>query len=128
MQHISFRHAAAGLLALTAATLPADAHHGWSWTEDAFFELTGVVKSVYLGNPHAALEVDAEGELWKVELAPPSATQKAGFTEASAKPGDEVTALGNRSRDASERRMKAVRVTIGGKTYDVYPARVPGRA
>ena len=126
MQKISFRHAAAGLLALAATTLPAAAHHGWSWTEDAFFELKGVVRAVYVGNPHAALEIESDGETWNVELAPPSATQKAGFTEASAKPGDEVTALGNRSRDASERRMKAVRVTVGGKTYDVYPARVPG--
>jgi hypothetical protein len=36
-----------------------------------------------------------------------------------------VTALGNRSRDETERRMKAVRVTVNGKTYDVYPSRTP---
>ncbi len=116
------RHAMAALL-LTAA--PAFAHHGWSWTEDGFFELTGTIKTVYLGNPHAALDVDVEGEVWKVELAPPAATQNAGFIEGSAKPGDEVKALGNRSRDAAERRMKAVRITVGGQVYDIYPARAP---
>ncbi|MGO4837921.1 hypothetical protein AB4144_37325, partial [Rhizobiaceae sp. 2RAB30] len=63
--------------------------------------------------------------IWKVELAPPRATEQAGFTEASASPGDEVTAIGNRSLDSSERRMKAVRIIVGGKTYDVYPSRVP---
>lgn len=111
--------------ALLASTLPALAHHGWAWTEDGFFELTGIIKEIYLGNPHATLDVDVEGEVWRVELAPPRATSGAGFTEASAKVGDEVKAIGNRSRDSAERRMKAVRLVVNGKTYDVYPGRVP---
>jgi hypothetical protein len=49
----------------------------------------------------------------------------AGFTEDVAKKGDEVTAIGHRSRDSNERRMKAVRLVIGGKTYDVYPDMAP---
>ena len=108
-----------------ASTLPALAHHGWAWTEDGFFELTGVIREIYLGNPHATLDVDVEGEVWRVELAPPRATSDAGFTEESAKVGDEVKAIGNRSRDSAERRMKAVRRVVNGKTYDVYPSRVP---
>lgn len=115
-------------LALAAATLfslPALAHHGWSWTEDGFFQLKGVVAAVYVGNPHATLDVDAEGELWRVELAPPSGTMAAGFTEEAVAKGDEVTAIGHRSLDPNERRMKAVRVIVGDKTYDVYPDRVP---
>ena len=89
------------------------------------FQVEGVIKEIYLGNPHATLDVDVEGEIWRVELAPPRQTERAGFTEASAKVGDEVTAIGNRSRDEAERRMKAVRLTVGGKTYDVYPGRAP---
>jgi Family of unknown function (DUF6152) len=112
-----------GLIALASA--PAFAHHGWSWTEDGFFELRGVIAEIYIGNPHATLDVDAEGEIWRVELAPPSRTIAAGFTEAVARKGDEVTAIGNRSKDETEKRMKAVRIIVGGKTYDVYPDRVP---
>ena len=89
--------------------LPALAHHGWSWTEDGFFELEGIITDIYIGNPHATLDVDVEGEIWRVELAPPSRTIAAGFTEDVAKNGDEVTAIGNRSRDETEKRMKAVR-------------------
>ena len=89
------------------------------------FQVEGVIKEIYLGNPHATLDVDVEGEIWRIELAPPRQTERAGFNEASAKVGDEVTAIGNRSRDESERRMKAVRLTVGGKTYDVYPGRAP---
>lgn len=111
-------------LAMLAAG-PGFAHHGWSWTANGMFELEGIITEVYIGNPHAWLEVDVEGEIWRVELAPPSATIRAGFTEDVAKVGDEVTAIGNRSRDETEKRMKAVRVTVNGNTYDVYPSRAP---
>ena len=60
-------------LALLAAG-PVFAHHGWSWTADGMFELEGIIKEIYIGNPHATLDVDVEGEIWRVELAPPSAT------------------------------------------------------
>ncbi|MDQ2633686.1 MAG: DUF6152 family protein [Pseudomonadota bacterium] len=115
---------AAGLA--IAAAGPTLAHHGWSWTEDGFFELEGIIKEINIGNPHATLDVDVEGEIWRVELAPPSATIRAGFTEDAAKVGDEVVAIGNRSRDETEKRMKAVRITVNGRTYDVYPGRAPG--
>ena len=111
--------------ALATPVLPAFAHHGWAWTEDGFFELTGTVKSVFVGNPHATLDLEVEGVVWRVELAPPGPTMAAGFTEDTVKPGDEVVALGNRSLDPNEKRMKAVRITVGGKAYDIYPARVP---
>nr|WP_246188558.1 DUF6152 family protein [Nitratireductor arenosus] len=105
--------------------MPAYAHHGWSWTEDGFFQLEGIVAAIYIGNPHATLDIDVEGELWRVELAPPSRTVAAGFTEEAAAIGDEITAIGNRSLDPAERRMKAVRIVVNGKTYDVYPRRAP---
>nr|WP_246389633.1 DUF6152 family protein [Aminobacter niigataensis] len=106
-------------------TLPALAHHGWSWTQDGFFELKGVIAEIYIGNPHATLDVDVEGDIWRVELAPPARTISAGFSDEVAKKGDEVTAIGNRSRDETEKRMKAVRIIVNGKTYDVYSDRVP---
>ena len=122
---ISVRRIALGAVILAALALPASAHHGWSWTEDGFFELEGVISEIYIGNPHATLEIDVEGDIWRVELAPPSRTIAAGFTEEVARKGDEVKAIGNRSRDETEKRMKAVRIVLKGKNYDVYPDRVP---
>jgi len=107
------------------SAVPALAHHGWGWTEDGFFELTGIVKEVYVGNPHATLDVDVEGVVWRVELAPPGPTTSAGFTEETAPAGTEIKAIGNRSQDETEPRMKAVRIVVNGKNFDVYPARVP---
>ena len=101
-----------------AAAAPALAHHGWSWTQDGLFQIEGVIREIYLG-------IEVEGEVWEVDLAPPRQTERAGFVEGSARAGDEVTAIGNRSRDETERRMKAVRIIVGGETYDVYPNRAP---
>lgn len=112
-------------IVLATTAVPALAHHGWAWTEDGLFELEGTITAIYIGNPHATLDVDVNGEIWRVELAPPRATTNAGFTEEAASIGDAVKAIGNRSRDETERRMKAVRIIVKGKTYDVYPGRVP---
>lgn len=112
------------VIALTGALVgPALAHHGWSWTQSGFFQLEGVITAIYHGNPHVYMDVDAEGEIWRVELAPPGPTSTAGFVDGVASVGDEVTAIGNRSQDEAELRMKAVRVIVGGTTYDVYPDR-----
>ena len=43
------------------AAIPALAHHGWSWTESGFFQLEGVITDIFIGNPHATLDVDVEG-------------------------------------------------------------------
>jgi hypothetical protein len=118
----SFAFAAAVFLAPS----PVYAHHGWAWTEGEPFELTGAVEEVYVGNPHVTLKVRAEDGLWHVDLAPLAATRRAGFDEASAEAGDQVTCIGYRARDHGQRSMKAARVVVGGKTYDVYPTRVPG--
>lgn len=115
-------------LAGAAATLlaaPAFAHHGWAWTEDEPFELTGTIEEIYIGNPHVTLKVRAEDGVWDVDLAPLSRTVAAGFDENAAEVGDAVTCVGFRSRDHAERRMKAARVIVNGNTYDVYPDRVP---
>lgn len=104
---------------------PGWAHHGWAWTDEETFELEGTITAIYVGNPHATLDVDAQGEVWRVELAPPSQTVRAGFSEETAEPGDTVRAIGNRSRDHNELRMKAVRIIVEGDTYDVYPNRIP---
>ncbi len=112
--------ASAALLASTTAF----AHHGWAWTEDETYQLTGAIEDIYLGNPHARLKIKAADGVWDVDLAPPARTLRAGFDETAAKVGDAVTATGNRSRDHGQRVMKAVTIEVNGKRYDVYPDRV----
>jgi hypothetical protein len=111
----------AGLAAAFGGT--ALAHHGWRWTEDGNFELTGVIKAVQLGNPHGILEVDADGEVWIVEVGQPWRNARAGLSDGMLVEGVELTASGQRSADQSKRLMKAERVTIDGTLYNLYPDR-----
>lgn len=113
--------AAAAIVAMATAAF---AHHGWGWAEGEQSELTGKVVSVVVAPPHPSLEVEAADGLWKIELGNPRQTERAGFDDTSAKPGDEVVVLGNRSLDQAEKRMKAVRITVSGKVYDIYPERI----
>jgi hypothetical protein len=118
---------AVALLALAVILLsqPAVAHHGWAWAEDAQSTLTGKIQSVSMAAPHPSLQViAADGAAWQIDLGNPSQTQRSGFTADSAKEGDAVTVLGNRNREQSRNHMKAVRVTIAGKSYDLYPERI----
>ena len=87
-------------------------------------ELTGTITSITIAPPHPVIEVEADGEIWTVELGNPSATERAGFVEGAAAVGQEIVALGNRDAGGSTR-MKAVRITIEGTVYDIYPERIP---
>jgi len=99
------------------------AHHGWGWATDEEFELTGKITNVKLGNPHGLVTVDAKGEEWEVEVGQPWRNERAGLTDAMLKVGQVITAHGHRSAKESERLMKAERVVIDGKSYDLYPDR-----
>ncbi|QRM42796.1 DUF6152 family protein [Rhizobium sp. BG4] len=114
---------AAAALAAVFAT-GAAAHHGWSWAEAEQMELTGTIQQISMGGPHPSLDVAAADGVWRVELGNPRQTERSGFIEGSAKNGDAIVALGNRSQDASEKRLKAVRITVSGKRYDIYPERI----
>ena len=87
-------------------------------------ELTGTIQQISMGGPHPSLDVAAADGVWRVELGNPRQTERSGFIEGSAKNGDAIVALGNRSQDASEKRLKAVRITVSGKRYDIYPERI----
>lgn len=120
-------HVAAGTIAVLLATVAplgqAVAHHGWLWAEDENFELSGVIETAKLGNPHGLLTVRAGGETWTVEVGQPWRNERAGLKDGMLVEGVAITASGHRSSDPSKRLMKAERITIGGATYDLYPDR-----
>lgn len=110
---------------VTLAT-PVLAHHGWSWAEAEETTLQATITAISLAPPHPELTVtDETGREWVIELGNPGRTERAGFGEATAKPGDAVTILGNRALDGTPL-MKAVRITLNGTDYDFYPERIGG--
>lgn len=101
------------------------AHHGWSWAEADQIELEGTIREISMAPPHPTLHIATETDgVWLVELGNPRQTQRSGFVEGAAKIGDPIVALGNRSLDPQEKKMKAVRITVSGKVYDIYPERI----
>lgn len=112
------------ILAL-ALILPnlAGAHHGWAWATNEEFEITGRITEVQLGNPHGEVTIEVDGELWVVEVGQPWRNEQAGLTEELLSEGREITAHGHRSARPDERLVKAERVVIDGKSYNLYPDR-----
>lgn len=116
-----------GLLTLVLGvflTPGALAHHGWGWATDRQVEITGTITDVRLGYPHGEVTLDVEGERWVIEVGQPWRNERAGLTEELLGEGRVITALGHRSAREGEKLVKAVRVVIDGKNYDLYPGRV----
>jgi len=125
MTMLNRRRLPLALAAVSAAVaLPALAHHGWSWAEGEQMTLQGTIRQISMSPPHPVLMVQAKEGLWQVDLGNPNQTERSGFRGDTAKPGDAVTALGNRHLDKGKLHMKAVRLTIAGKNYDMYPERI----
>ena len=110
-------------LALALPAGAALAHHGWAWTTGNNIELTGVIAEARLGNPHGLLEVDVEGETWTVEVGQPWRNERAGLKDGDLVPGVEIRAVGEPAADIADKRLKAERLFIGGRAYQLYPER-----
>ena len=120
------RKALIGLLAavtLLASGAAALAHHGWSWTTGGNIDLTGIIRTATLGNPHGVLTVEVEGAVWTVEVGQPWRHERAGLKESLLAPGAEIRAIGEPSADPAHKRMKVERMFIGGREYKLYPER-----
>ena len=107
----------------TALASGAAAHHGWRWASDQEFELSDAITTVGLGNPHGELTLDANGERWEVEVGQPWRNQRAGLTDDLLSVGTRITAHGHRASDPARRVMKAERIVIDGKSFNLYPDR-----
>lgn len=120
-----FRRCLAGVLLMGGCLSLAFAHHGWRWTADGQFELTARVEKATLGNPHGVLIMDADGSKWEVEVGQPWRNERAGLTDAMMAKGVTLVIVGKRSADPKEQRLKAERIIIDGKNFDLYPERLP---
>ena len=123
MQVLSQRRAWLALAVFAFLAQGAMAHHGWGWASDEEFEITGKITNVRLGNPHGEVTLDVKGEQWLVEVGQPWRNDRAGLTTDLLSIGRLITVPGHRSAKESERLVKAERVIIDGKSYNLYPDR-----
>lgn len=91
------------LLSLAASTY---AHHGFvSWFDmTRLTTVKGTVTNFDWTNPHAYIYLDVKDEKgnlekWSAELGALGMLARAGWRRDTLKPGDEITAIGNRAKD-----------------------------
>jgi hypothetical protein len=109
--------------ALTPLFMPAAfAHDGWAWTESGFLQLEGTITGVYIGGPLANVDVDVAGVPWRVELGTLPATTGSGLVWGTVRVADDVIAIGSLT-DRPVHRIRAVRIVVNGRIYDVDPDR-----
>ena len=114
---------ATAILLGIAPAAPIAAHHGWAWATNEEFELSGVVKDVRNRNPHGTMMLATASGNWTVEIGQPWRNAQAGLTMQLLKPGTRLIVHGHRSARKNERLMKAERIVIAGKSYNLYPDR-----
>ena len=114
---------AAALIIAQLPAAPLAAHHGWAWATDEEFKLTGTVRQVRHGNPHGTVWLATASGVWTVEIGQPWRNARAGLTRELLKPGRKLLVHGHRSANRSQRLMKAERIVIAGKNYNLYPDR-----
>lgn len=119
---LKFWSAVIGCIATAALSGTAIAHHGWAWTTGGNIDLTGIIESAKLGNPHGVLTVDVEGETWTIEVGQPWRNERAGLKDGDLAPGVEIRIIGEPSAEGVTR-MKAERIFIGEQEYPLYPER-----
>jgi len=104
---------------LTALSVPLAAHHGWTgYDEKNPLTLTGTVKASEYSNPHGFVDLDVNGKLWHVVLAPTSRMEARGLTREMLKAGTKATVVGYANRQTPTE-LRAERITIGNKTTEL---------
>ena len=95
------------------------AHHGWGSYDAANpVTVTGPIQTLKFENPHAEITVKAPEKVWTVTLAPTSRMTSRGASADIVAVGKTVSAYGYPSTvDRNE--MRAERITVGGKTYEL---------
>jgi hypothetical protein len=104
---------------LMFAAANAAAHHGWSsYDSERPLTVTGTIEHVSRGNPHVTVFVAGADGTWEVVLAPLSRMEARGADATVVQAGKTIEAYGYPSRD-QPREMRAERITIGGRTFEL---------
>lgn len=94
----------------------------WTEFEDGLIRLDATVIDNNIGGSDPTLQVRAhDGLNWTIALATRNRNLAAGLTESQALPGDSVSVVGRRTQHFGENRIKATHVTIGDKSFYLYP-------
>ena len=73
-----------------------------------------MIRAVQFANPHASIELDAQGRTWLVVLAPPSRMNSRGVPQDALKVGAAATVEGY-AHQANQNELRAEWISLGEK-------------
>ncbi|MBF9195932.1 DUF6152 family protein [Microvirga terrestris] len=95
------------------------AHHGWgSYDAGRLISVTSNIQRANWENPHVTVGVTHENRNWDAVLAPPFRMSARGLNPDMLKPGTPVRLEGYPST-RTETELRAERIVVGGKTYEL---------
>jgi hypothetical protein len=107
--------------------VPLVAHHStaaFDMTRD--FTVSGVVTRFLWANPHSYIELEANGEHWRLEIEAVNLLRRYGWTKDSLKPGDVISCTGARAKDPAVFAQKCFTVEFpDGRRLTATPAGEP---
>ncbi|WP_410218159.1 hypothetical protein [Paracoccus sp. (in: a-proteobacteria)] len=104
--------------------LPDPAFQGAIWQDfkDSSTQLVGVITDVNVSGSDPTLQVRGpDGRNWTVELADRARNASLGLTRSALLPGEPVRVIGRRTQRFGERRIKALRLTVEDRRFDLFP-------
>ena len=106
-------------IALTSAFLNVMAHHGWAdFDRSKKVEVNGVIVESKYENPHCFVRVKVDQSDWDIELSAVPRMKRHNITAQMIAPGTRVTLIGHPHKNKA-RVMKAIKMSVYGKTYDL---------
>jgi hypothetical protein len=109
------------------AAAPLLAHHstaGFDMTRP--FTVSGVVTRFFWGNPHSYVDLEANGEKWRLEMEAVNLLRRYGWTKESLKTGDRISCTGARAKDPATLAQKCFTVEFSdGRKLTATPVGEP---
>ena len=72
--------------------------------------ISGVVTKFFWANPHSYIELDANGDHWRLEIEAVNLLRRYGWTKDSLKVGDRISCTGARAKDPATLAQKCFTV------------------
>ena len=106
-------------IVLTSGFLNAMAHHGWAdFDRSKKVEVNGVIVESKYENPHCFVRVKVDQNDWAIELSAVPRMRRNNITAQMIAPGTRVILVGHPHKNKA-RVMKAIQMSVNGKTYDL---------
>jgi hypothetical protein len=88
--------------------------------------VAGVVTKFYWANPHSYIDLDVNGDHWRLEIEALNLLRRYGWTKESLKAGDKISCTGARAKDQATLAQKCFTVEFpDGRKLTATPAGAP---